>query len=272
MQPLFRSVKIERPFLIGSLKMTSKGPDKVGAEARRPVARARRAASDASIPLYEMVKRQISEQVLEGIWKMGDVLPGEDALSEQYGVAVGTVRRALADLTAEGMVTRRKRTGTVITGRMPQHSMRFFYQFFRLHRSDGKLVTSVPSVLSLEQSPANTAETKAFDLAPAALLIRIKRLRIVACCPVMHETIAIPADRLPGFTEQLKLVPDLLYVHLLERYDIRISAVREKITAELASQEDETLLGLEHPSAVLAIDARAYDQSDRLCIITQHRA
>jgi DNA-binding GntR family transcriptional regulator len=74
----------------------------------------------------------------------------------------------------------------------------------------------------------------------------------------MHETIAIPADRLPGFTEQLKLVPDLLYVHLLERYDIRISAVREKITAELASQEDETLLGLAHPSAVLAIDARNF--------------
>jgi GntR family transcriptional regulator len=107
-----------------------------------------------------MVKRQISEQVLEGIWKVGDVLPGEDALSEQYGVAVGTVRRALADLTAEGMVTRRKRTGTVITGRMPQHSMRFFYQFFRLHRSDRKLVTSVPSVLSLERSSANAAETR----------------------------------------------------------------------------------------------------------------
>lgn len=225
-----------------------------------------------SVPLYEMVKRQISEDVLAGRWKAGDILPGEDALALQYGVAVGTIRRALGDLTAEGMVTRRKRTGTVITGRMPQHSMRFFYQYFRLHRADGKLVTSTPSVLSLSTSRATPGEAKAFELKMPAQIIRIRRLRRVARRPIMHECISIPDQRVPDFPKAVQDVPDLLYVHLLEHYDIRISAVREKITAQLATDEDERLLDLPHPAAILNIDALAYDQSNKLCIMTTHRA
>src|ERR1700743_1397943 len=83
---------------------------------------ARRMIEENALPLYEVVKRRISETILEGIWTAGQPLPGEVALAEEYGVAVGTVRRALADLTAEGMIARRRRTGTVVTGRMPQHS------------------------------------------------------------------------------------------------------------------------------------------------------
>ena len=230
------------------------------------------ADKDTTIPLYEIVKRRISEAVLQGTLKAGDVLPGEEALSEQYAVAVGTVRRALADLTAEGMVTRRKRTGTVVTGRMPQHSMRFFYQYFRLHRSDGKLVRSATSVLSIKRAPASSDEATEFQIPPASAVIRIHRLKTVEGLPVMHETVVMPSSRMIGFPDRADDVPELIYVHLLERYDVRISAVRERVSAELASREDKTLLAIDRASAVLVVDARAYDQSDKLCIISKHRA
>jgi GntR family transcriptional regulator len=227
---------------------------------------------EAAIPLYEQVKRQISEAVLQGVLASGDVLPGEVALAKEYGVAVGTVRRALADLTLEGMVSRQRRTGTVVTGRMPQHSLRFFYQYFRLHRSNGALAKSVTTILSLRRSLARSPEATEFGLSEASELIQIHRLRSVDGQPVMHETINLSAARLPEFPGRTQDVPHLLYLHLLDRYGIRISAVREIVTAEIASADDRKLLALKAPAAVLVIDARAYDQSGELCITSRHRA
>src|SRR5262245_16243840 len=95
-----------------------------------------------AVPLYEIVKRHISEAIVSGKWAPGTVLPGEVQLAQSFGVAVGTVRRALAELTAEGLLARRRKTGTVVTGRSAHHSLRSFFQYFRLHGIDGSLVRS----------------------------------------------------------------------------------------------------------------------------------
>ena len=67
-------------------------------------------------------------------------------------------------------------------------------------------------------------------------------------------------------------VPELLYLHLLERYGIRISAVREQVTAELATDEDLGLLGLIPPAAVMRIDEVAFDQAGVPTLLATHRA
>src|SRR5438093_1135584 len=99
-------------------------------------------AAGEAAPLYEQVKRHMSEAILVGEWGPGAVLPSETALSQMFGVAVGTVRRAMSDLVAEGLLSRRRKTGTVVTGRSPHHSLRFFFQYFRLHGRDGEMVRS----------------------------------------------------------------------------------------------------------------------------------
>ncbi len=224
------------------------------------------------VPLYEHVKRLVSEGILMGSWPPGTVLPGEVALATQYGVAVGTVRRALADLVAEGMLTRRRKTGTVVTGRAPQHSLRFFFQYFRLHGRDGALLRSDTEVLSITRMPAQPHEAALFGIAASAPVIRLRRLRRIAGKPVMHDRFVLPDARLPGFPEQPEAVPALLYRHLLERYGIRVSAVRESLTAELATQEDLALLALAPPAPILAIEETAYDQSGLPVILCRHCA
>lgn len=48
-------------------------------------------------------------------------LPTEAQLADEYGVAVSTVRQALAALEADGLITRRRRHGTFITDNAPTH-------------------------------------------------------------------------------------------------------------------------------------------------------
>ncbi len=62
--------------------------------------------------------------------------------------------------------------------------------------------------------------------------------------PVMHDRLRLAEERVPGLPRDPEALPPLLYLHLLERYGIRISAVREQITADLASDEDMALLDL----------------------------
>jgi GntR family transcriptional regulator len=224
------------------------------------------------VPLYEHVKRQLAEWILVGKWRPGEVLPNEVALAARFGVAVGTMRRALSDMTAEGLLARRRKTGTVVTGRSPQHNLANFFQYFRLHGANGELLHSSPRVLSLTRGRASEHEASIFGLKIGAELIRLHRVRSVDRMPVMHERLALPASVLPEFPRLPREVPDLLYVHLLERYGIRLSAVRESVTAEVATAEDRKLLKLSPPAAVLVIDEIAYDQTGDAMICGQHRS
>ena len=225
-----------------------------------------------AIPLYEQVKRYISELILLGTWEANKVLPNENEMARQFGVAVGTVRRALADLTAEGMLSRRPKTGTVVTGRTPNHSLRFYFQYFRLHNIDGKMCNSEAETISSEMGLPNTAERERFALSPGIEnhVIRINRLRRVEGAPIMLDSMVLNAKMLEDFP--LFDPPDRIYLYLLEAYGIRITAVREKVTAVIAEKFEEKLLELGETTALLQIDEISYDQSGQAIIRTVHRA
>lgn len=226
--------------------------------------------TDRFAPLHERLKRRLSEEILMGRLAPGAVLPGEVALAQRFGVAVGTVRRALADLVGEGLLARRPRVGTVVTGRSPEHSLRFFFRYFRLHGADGSLKRSRAVPLSLEEAPADAGEAARLGLDPGAPLLRLVRLRVVDGQPVMIDRYRIAAARVPGFPRVPEAVPELLFLHLNEAYGIRVTAVREELAAEPATAEDRRLLG--DPAAVLVIEATVFDQTGSPVLLTTQRA
>ncbi|WP_245480509.1 GntR family transcriptional regulator [Neorhizobium sp. NCHU2750] len=203
----------------------------------------------------------------------GTVLPSEVALSQTYGVAVGTIRRALMDLTNDGLLSRRRKTGTVVTGRKPQHSLRLFFQYFRLHGLDGSLSKSVTTVTSLNRAGSASADDAVkLQIEKGAPVVRFHRYRSVDDKPIMHETLTLPLERVPDFPDSKEDIPPLFYLHLLENYGIRISAIREQIGADLATDIDVRWLGVTLPAAMLTIDEVAYDQMAVPVLISAHRA
>jgi len=170
------------------------------------------------------------------------------------------------------MLSRRRKTGTVVTGRTPHHSLRHFFQYFRLHDRDGGLVRSTAKVLSVGVARANRQESSSLQLAPGAEVVHVHRLRIVGGKPVMRDRLVLPAAAVPDFPTVPARVPELLYLHLIERYGLRVSAVREQITAALADAEDRRLLKLKSPAPLLVIDEVAFDQSGAPVLLGSHRA
>jgi GntR family transcriptional regulator len=65
-------------------------------------------------PVYEQIRGQVAALVAVGALTPGDRLPASRDLARDLGIAVGTVQRAYRELEASGVVTSRRRTGTVV--------------------------------------------------------------------------------------------------------------------------------------------------------------
>jgi len=61
-----------------------------------------------------VLKEQILEDIKGGIYRPGQLLPPENDLARRVGLARGTVRQALNELVAEGILRRIKGRGTVV--------------------------------------------------------------------------------------------------------------------------------------------------------------
>lgn len=199
-------------------------------------------------------------------------MPSETALAQEFRVSIGTIRRALGELTAGGAVTRRRKTGTVVTGRTPRHSLRIVYNYFRLHSRSGDLQNSSTKVLRMRQRLSTEAETERLALAEPTMVHEIHRLRLVGGRPVMHETVILPMHLVADFPTQADEVPQLMYLTLWHDYGLKISAIREQIEAELADATDIELLGLDSPAAVLVLREVAYDEMAQPILLNDHRA
>ena len=68
----------------------------------------------AATPPYEQVRAQLAGHIRAGALRAGDKLPVVRALAADLGVATNTVARAYRELEAGGLVTTRRRVGTIV--------------------------------------------------------------------------------------------------------------------------------------------------------------
>lgn len=65
-------------------------------------------------PVFQRIKDYLLSEIQAGRWKEGDVIPSEQALVMQFGVSRMTVNRAVRELTADQILTRRQGSGTYV--------------------------------------------------------------------------------------------------------------------------------------------------------------
>ena len=73
----------------------------------------------AASPAYEQVRAQLGGHIRSGTLTPGTKLPVVRALASDLGVAVNTIARAYQELEREGLVTTRRRVGTIVCDVVP---------------------------------------------------------------------------------------------------------------------------------------------------------
>jgi GntR family histidine utilization transcriptional repressor len=75
---------------------------------------------DGQGPLWQQIRRALIRPIQSGRWPSGTKIPKEIEIIERFGAARMTVHRALRSLAQEGLVTRRRRFGTIVAPRPPE--------------------------------------------------------------------------------------------------------------------------------------------------------
>jgi GntR family transcriptional regulator len=203
-------------------------------------------------PLYRKLKAALIARIISGEWQPGDVLPSEQALAAQYGVAQGTARKAIDQLVAEGLVVRRHGKGTYVATHDWQRALS---QFFRLIGDDGSAELPVAQIIQHSTGVATADEALRLRLRSRAKVIRFVRTRSFNATPVIVEHISLPFAMFPTLSRKAEAtLPPFLYEHFGKRYGVLIREASENLRAVAANADDATLLGVRTGSPLLEID------------------
>jgi GntR family histidine utilization transcriptional repressor len=121
-----------------------------------------------STPIFQRIKDYLIAEIAAGRWKEGDVVPSEQALVRQFGVSRMTVNRAVRELTAEQVLTRRQGSGTYVAPQKYQATLVEIKSIADEIRARGHVHRS--HLHLLEQARASELLALQFDLPAGAPL------------------------------------------------------------------------------------------------------
>ncbi len=217
------------------------------------------AASDR--PLYEEVRARLVEGISSGAWRAGEPIPTESELARAFGVAIGTVRKAVDSLVAQQALVRRQGKGTFVTA---HDGSRLMFHFFHIVRRDGTKTYPEVRTVSFRRETADPGSARALGLARGEKVIRIRNLLSLSGKPTLVDDITLPAELFPGLSEKIFVARDNTIYHLYQsRYGINVLRTDERLRAALASGEIAQLLKVPSGAPLLEIRRVALTFRDR---------
>lgn len=211
----------------------------------------RLSSHDERLPLYQRLRVDLLQRIASGEWSPGAAIPAEVELTKTYGLATGTVRKAIDMLVAEGVLTRSQGKGTYV--RRPNFDSSLF-RFFRFKTKDGGTVQPTARILNRAVRPPPTEVRGALGLREDAQAIFLSRVRQIDDRVVLAEEIWLPRELFEPLVDlKLKDFGDLLYPLYERTCKQLVAAARERLTVESAGRTLAERLGLEIGSPVISV-------------------
>jgi GntR family transcriptional regulator len=209
----------------------------------------RRLDRRSPIPLWAQLRADLRRRLDAGAF--GDAFPGELALVAEYEVSRHTVRSALRELRADGIVVaergRRPRLAGQATITQPVGAL---YSLFASVESAGLRQTSVVRSRDVR---ADGVVADRLGLEASAPLFRLERLRLAAGEPLALDTVWLPAHIAAPLLEA-DFTHTALYEELASRTGVRLDGGHEHIRAVVPTRAEQRLLGITPSTGALAID------------------
>ena len=152
-------------------------------------------------PIWRQIRDALGAEIGDR-YRPGDRLPSEAQLATRFGVDRHTVRRALAEMQAEGLVHARRGAGVFVTGTPVSYRLGRRTRFTQNIAEAGR--TGSREILRLETLPGTRAETDALSLAPGGRVHVLDSIGLSDNVPFTYHVSTFPADRLPGLPGHLR--------------------------------------------------------------------
>ncbi|HTZ42290.1 MAG TPA: GntR family transcriptional regulator [Jatrophihabitans sp.] len=214
-----------------------------------PSPRAARLDRAGPEPLWAQLLADLRSRVEAG--EFTETFPGELELRDQYGVSRHTVREALRELRAAGVVTAaRGRPPRLAADTDIEQPLGALYSLFASVEAAGLEQRSVVRALEIR---ADAHVAVRLGLEESTPLLHLERLRLAGGEPLAHDRVWLPAAVAAPLL-QVDFSHTALYHELAGRCGVKLSGGRERLRAVLPSALERRLLDLPFDEAAFSID------------------
>ncbi len=216
---------------------------------------------------YVAVARALAEDLRAGLPGDAAHLPSERDLCARFGVSRVTVRRALRELEAEGLIAAAAGRGWFVRVQRFEEPENELLSFTAIAGTRGLRATA--RVLTATTREATLDEAERLGVAPGAPVVELDRLRLLDGVPLAIDRSLLPVSRVPDLLDR-DWTSASLYEAMTEAgcAPIRADYV---VRADAADADEARLLELGQSGPVLRADQLSYDAAGRpvqLCRLT----
>lgn len=203
----------------------------------------------------------LRDEISNGTFREGALLPGENRLADQFGVSRITVRRALEELAGDGWIEKRTGAGSVVLPRA---------------ESDNRIAADfaglIPQLVEIDRSTTARLLSFSYALPPEVVAEALGltrgekvqtavRVRLSDGQPFSHLTTHVPADIAETYDET-DLATQPLF-RLLERSGVVVDSATQSVSATLATPDVAEALGISVGSPLLSLRRIVRDADGR---------
>jgi len=173
------------------------------------------------LPLHIQVSEMLAREVQAGLLPVGTKLAPEREMAADLDIAVGTLRKALADLTEKGLLERVQGSGNYVKSGGESTTI---YGFFRLELIEGGGLPTAEVI-----SVANLKKPTGFPVFGSAdRAFRIRRVRSLGDVKAAVEEIWLDGS----YAEKLEAheLSESLYQHYRQSLNLRITRAEDSVS------------------------------------------
>ncbi|WP_329548782.1 GntR family transcriptional regulator [Streptomyces sp. NBC_01356] len=199
---------------------------------------------------HEEIAEELRRAIDREEYTVGSLLPAETELAAQYAVSRGTVRQAVASLTAEGLIGSRQGARRVVLAGRRSQSFAELRSFAQWARAMGREATG--HVVTQERRPATAEDAVRLQLRENSTVLHVLRVRGLDGEPVLLER-TVYADWISPAVEAIE--PDCPSVtqRLFEDTGLVFAYGEHVIDAVAAGAQDADLLDVRRTSPLLRV-------------------
>ncbi|MEV7417227.1 GntR family transcriptional regulator [Streptomyces sp. NPDC089919] len=209
-----------------------------------------------------VLKRELVRDAVLGMVeerRAGDAIPSERTLCVQLGVSRPTVRAAVDELVAAGVLIREHGRGVFVAPEKITQELVPGRHSLGVPRASGVWTSRL---LEFTTVPAGARVGRRLRLSPAAQVVYVARLRLVDGFPMAIEHLHIPAALVPGLTAR-ELEHGDLYEHLRTHHGVHVHEATQTIEPTVVTRAEAELLEVPELSPALLFERLTTDTAGR---------
>ena len=200
---------------------------------------------------YLVVRDHLAGLVAQEL-RVGDAIPSERHLSQQFGLSRMTVRQAVDTLVTEGVLVREQGRGTFVAPQRIDFEMRLTTFGEEMRRRGMEPATTV---LTAQVVAATPDVATALEIEPRQKVHFLYRVRSADGTPICIEQVWVPVALAPSLFDS---GPPASMYEALRDLGLAPEWGEDTLSADEATDTEASLLGLGDARAVLRAERRTY--------------